>query len=263
MADNTSANRGYLHTGAERFHTLLQALRTETEHQLDERMTDVEVGIDVRDYRQLAQMIEEHLPPHGDALREGFMRSLADLLSVVADGCCIDIEEPMRLEPIGGGCAATSDHRPTGESSGAARPGSSLSHKALSSFDLWSGSAADLCAAGVASIDEFPGQPGRPLTRVSFRPAGGKQGELWWHLAQGYRTIHRAGAGFQVRITPSRAERERRKLLEAERIERESSARAERRAEARASNVRSIPARTDRPPPLRVVWSAPAVPARL
>ena len=204
MADTTCANRGYLYIGAERFHTLLQALRTETARQLDERMADVEAGIDVRDYQQLAMMINEAIPLSLD-IREGFMRALADVLACFADGATFNIDEPMRLDPI--------DDRTTSEptADSAAAPSAADAKRGLRhygmrkakepDFDFYSGSLDDLVALGFIPRERFPGEPGQPLTKVSLRPAGVSSARTYWHLEPGYVTVSRTASGrYQMRV---------------------------------------------------------------
>lgn len=43
--------------------------------------------------------------------------------------------------------------------------------------NAWVGSADAIVAAGLATMDEFPGQPGRPELSVSYRPVAGKQAD--------------------------------------------------------------------------------------
>lgn len=76
--------------------------------------------------------------------------------------------------------------------------------------DFYSGTAEALIAAGLATPDEFPGQPGRPKSSVAYRLAAGKQGAHRWDRAPGYRIITRVGGGFRIDITASHEEHERR-----------------------------------------------------
>lgn len=210
MADASESTTDLLRAGAERFRALLHLLRAETERQFSERTEDVEAGIDVRDYPLLARMVEEQLP-HCPVTREGFMRSLADVLCICVDGCGISIDDPIRLEPIGGGCATitgtaelkpvdTSQLRKVRRKSGGRDIG-----------DAWVGTAEAIVAAGMASLDEFPGQAGRPKSSVAYRPAAGKQDAYCWDRAPGYRRITRVDGGcFRIDVTASSEEQDRR-----------------------------------------------------
>jgi hypothetical protein len=131
--------------------------------------------------------------------------------------------------------------------------------------DAWYGSADALVAAGLARVDELPGQPGRPKLSVAYRPAAGKQGARCWDRAPGYRCITRVGDGFRIDVTASieeqerragaahaRAQRDREQWLAMQAQEAGAIARS-RLAEAGARGAR-LPAR---PTHLRLAWSAP------
>ena len=85
--------------------------------------------------------------------------------------------------------------------------------------DLYSGTAEALIAAGLLPADLFPGQPGRNITAQAYRPVGverqhNKQG---WHRVPGYMNVARTASGkFQIRLTVSREEQERREALREE-----------------------------------------------
>jgi len=115
-------------------------------------------------------------------------------------------------------------------------------------FDAWVGSADAIIAAGLARLDEFPGQPGRPSSKVTYRPAAGKQGMHCWDRAPGYRCITRVGDEFRIDVTASIEEQDRR--AEA------AHARAHRDREGGLAFTRSarLPARQNH---LRLAWSAP------
>lgn len=78
--------------------------------------------------------------------------------------------------------------------------------------DYWTGSMESLVAAGFATPDMFPGQPGRPVASVSFRPiAENTNRDLGAHLVPGYMIIKRLlNGGFSVELTVSREEQSRR-----------------------------------------------------
>lgn len=99
MADHDIEHPDLLRAGAERFSALLHLMHAETERQFSERREDAEAGIDVFDYQLLARMIEEQLP-HCLVMREGFMRSMADVLCICIDGCGISSleEQDRRIE---------------------------------------------------------------------------------------------------------------------------------------------------------------------
>jgi hypothetical protein len=81
----------------------------------------------------------------------------------------------------------------------------------LDEHDFYSGSLGDLVALGFAPRDAFPGQPGRPLTSVSIRPAGVAKPRDCWHREPGYIEIRRGASGrFQMRVAVSELERRRR-----------------------------------------------------
>ena len=87
------------------------------------------------------------------------------------------------------------------------------------SADCYSGAARDLVASGLATLDMFPGQPGRPLTSARYRPLGVERGNESWFYAPGYMTIRRKLDGmFHISLTVSREEGERRRGREAARI---------------------------------------------
>lgn len=242
MADTntaTAANAGHLRNGAERFRTLLQRLHAETERQLGERADDFEAGIDVLDYASLARMVEEHLPSHGEQTREGFMRSLADVLGCFADGCTYDIDEALRLAPIGGD-GAMSDAGAAAQEVANAMPGLRKVRRKTGTRDIgdaWFGTVDAIVAAGLATPDEFPGQPGRPKSSVAYRPAAGKQGAYCWDRAPGYRRIARAGDGFRIDVTASSDEQDRR-------VEAEETRRQRERQEAKRAAAVVLPLRT-------------------
>ncbi len=84
--------------------------------------------------------------------------------------------------------------------------------------DFYSGSLDELAVLGFVPREVFPGQPGRPRTRVTIRPIGvAKPSERWW-TEPGYTTINRTASGqYQMRVTVSReAAAERQKQRQAE-----------------------------------------------
>lgn len=116
------------------------------------------------------------------------------------------------------------------------------------------GAADALVAAGFASADMFPGQPGRAATSVTFRPLNGKQptDASWFHVP-GHITITRRSNGtFAIRLTEGRVERQQR--ADSERRRRED-------APAQGAQARLFARSAPLPAPrahLRLVWSAPA-----
>lgn len=117
--------------------------------------------------------------------------------------------------------------------------------------DYWTGSMESLVAAGFATQDMFPGQPGRPSSCVTYRPLGGMTGsDVWWHMVPRYIQIQRVSSGsFSIQVTVSREEQ---KLRKERRLNRVAEHRA--RLESRTTSV-AAPAKPRSH--LRLVWSAP------
>lgn len=116
------------------------------------------------------------------------------------------------------------------------------------------GAADALVAAGFATVDMFPGQPGRAATSVTFRPLNGKQptDASWFHVP-GYITItRRSSATFAIRLTEGRLERQQRADEQRRRREDASPQGAQARLFARSAPLPAPHAH------LRLVWSAPA-----
>lgn len=82
----------------------------------------------------------------------------------------------------------------------------------LEPVDHYYGTMEQLVASGLASADMFPGQPGRPTTKVAYRPAGAIRGAGQpWHTVAGYMTIQRHVSGvFTISVTVAEAEQRRR-----------------------------------------------------
>lgn len=88
-------------------------------------------------------------------------------------------------------------------------PGIRLSDRAEWDWkDYWTGSMDSLVAAGFATVDMFPGQPGRPSIAVTYRPLDGRTGnDAYWHMVPRYIAIQRLVNGnYSVQVTVSREE---------------------------------------------------------
>ncbi|MDE2367531.1 MAG: hypothetical protein KGN16_01055 [Burkholderiales bacterium] len=85
--------------------------------------------------------------------------------------------------------------------------------------DFYSGSAEALAAAGLLPLGMFPGQPGRPIGKASYRPLGAarRSDEPWWRTP-GYLTVtRRANGTFCIGITLSHEAQAHREAAAAER----------------------------------------------
>ena len=98
--------------------------------------------------------------------------------------------------------------------------------------NVYSGTAAAMVAAGIATLDMFPGQPGRAAASTTFRPSWTTKlgGEYWWNVP-GYMAINRNANGttFRIELTVDRDEQARRNRRSAiEEQERKARLEAER-----------------------------------
>lgn len=77
-------------------------------------------------------------------------------------------------------------------------------------FDEYSGTLEALVQAGIAEAHMFPGQPGRPNSSATYRPAGCTPNAQSCWRTPGYLTIHRAGhtGRFRARLTIATDEQE-------------------------------------------------------
>jgi len=90
-------------------------------------------------------------------------------------------------------------------------------------FDCYVGSAQALVQAGLASLDMFPGQPGRPLTSATYAPSGCDLTK--YRHTPGYLTIfRRADGNFRIQLTVSAEEQARRAAAGKEKEAREREA---------------------------------------
>jgi hypothetical protein len=90
--------------------------------------------------------------------------------------------------------------------------------------DFYSGSLDELAALGFMPREAFPGQPGRPLTSVSIRPAGVTKPKNCWHREPGYISVSRTASGrYQMCVAVSELE-QRRRLARREASELEKTA---------------------------------------
>lgn len=83
-------------------------------------------------------------------------------------------------------------------------------HKRVSNrADTYSGCSEALVAAGLLPMECFPGQPGMPLSRATFRPRGVKKGHRQaWFTVPGYMEVTRRPNGsFLIALTVSAEER--------------------------------------------------------
>jgi len=124
--------------------------------------------------------------------------------------------------------------------------------------DFYSGTLEALVATGLATVDMFPGQPGRGVGGATYRPVGAVRGD-GWHTVPGYLSIHRyLDNKFQVRLTVSRDEQERRAAAERDEVEARREARRCEGYAARQSPPAVVAHAAPRPGHLHIAWSAPA-----
>ena len=78
--------------------------------------------------------------------------------------------------------------------------------------DFYTGTADALIASGLVTMDMLPGQPGRGISNIAYRPRGQTPvGGAGWSFVPGYMTIYRSVSGvFRVALVVSREERARR-----------------------------------------------------
>lgn len=84
--------------------------------------------------------------------------------------------------------------------------------------DSFVGTAESLTAAGLLPSDKFPGQPGMPVSRATFRPIGfHAKGNCGWSGAPGYMEVFRRPDGkFRIVMTVSTEEQEARRAIHRE-----------------------------------------------
>lgn len=95
----------------------------------------------------------------------------------------------------------------------------------MSHADVYVATKDEIVAAGIATPDMFPGEPGRALTSATYRPLGieREDGESL-HLLPGYLQINRRFDGrFRVTLTVGRQAQLERRLAEQRRTERKRS----------------------------------------
>ena len=134
-----------------------------------------------------------------------------------------------------------------------------VTKKQCMSTDFYSGTLEALVATGLATVDMFPGQPGRGGGDASYRPIGADRVDGSWFKVPGYMSIHRyLDNKFQVRFTVSRDEQERRAAAKraGKKDEREEGKWRPSPPVANATAAKLNPQRL-RPSHLRVAWSAP------
>lgn len=260
MADTTASLQ-------QRLQVLLDAIYDESERQLTQQGD--ETSLDRLDYGSMAALIESHTPSPAEDGRTAFMNALAEGLCDLAYERCVEAARRTELTVKPGqttvkkkGGRGTYYNPPT-----VIKDVAGVTKKQCMSTDFYSGTLEALVATGLATVDMFPGQPGRGGGDASYRPIGADRVDGSWFKVPGYMSIHRYPDNkFQVRLTVSRDEQERRQAAESARareeravwqLQREQEANAARRPVQPPAAPPNLRPQRLRPGHLRVAWSAP------